>query len=642
MHPSRGPCKTHSPTAQCDSTPTPSIVQRKMTLEINAIVILLIALIAPCANVLSLPGVRKLRPGILLARGIPRKGLLMNVNTRTLRAKPKYGMRVGRTPANRLYPGELSDRINVLQPQHSENHSVQILNEVQRTKAAHRKRKWRWRHRHKLTATGISALLFLSTCKARSTVTYSKVSPRSATSCGCRNETHCKSWTVQSLHCRPRIGNSDCWFDCCHLTDAGTAGASSSVETDVECKLFSTSHLGNTAKGPQQPTLSPQVATKDMPQQSICDHCTAPAHMRSAEIDLPPNTIAQALIHVVHMGLSSLQQALQHVVSALNMAMYTLLPTLAASAWLCLSVLATAMSIYTETSRTKKSSKCMQHHLPLQASVILVSLLCMVSTLTTSILTQLHCVLTLAPAYSFLAHPHWTSACLMILYGPVAMQELVAGLTQALVQAIQFAVKQPKQPKFGHPRISNGRYWRRIRNKTRWLHKQFVYKYVKALCWLHQFIQHAKPQQTKYSDTPARNIHVDLKSNDEHCIHKQDNRHRNSQDSNTTRRHKCRNNKDQTSKPIHQHRSAAHGSTYASQYTNKTRRRKAESLQVAVMITAIGGTRSSQEASNMHVNGQFRDHISQDHPTLTVANFGMQHRCQQVNVGTNTKKIGSG
>ena len=153
----------------------------------------------------------------------------------------------------------------------------------------------------------------------------------------------------------------------------------------------------------------------------------------------------------------------------------------------------------------------------------------MVSTPIMSILTQLHCMLALAIAYSFLAHPHWTSASLMMIHAPIAMRELVAGLTQALEQAIQFVVKHPKQPKFAHPRVSNGRYWRRIRNKARWLHKQSVYKYVKALCWLHQFLQHAKPQHTKYSDTHARSMHADLKSDDEHCKHKQDKRHQNSQ-----------------------------------------------------------------------------------------------------------------
>ena len=158
-----------------------------MTPEINATVILLIILSVLCATVLSLSGVRKLRPGILLARGIPSKGLLTNVNTRTLRAELKSSMRVERTPANRLYPAELSDRINVLQPQQTETQLAESLNKVHRIKAIHRKRKWRWRHRHKLMAIGISALLSVTTCVLRSTVTCSKVSPPDATSYNCTN-----------------------------------------------------------------------------------------------------------------------------------------------------------------------------------------------------------------------------------------------------------------------------------------------------------------------------------------------------------------------------------------------------------------------------------------------------------------------
>ena len=98
-------------------------------------------------------------------------------------------------------------------------------------------------------------------------------------------------------------------------------------------------------------------------------------------------------------------------------------------------------------------------------------------------------------------------------------QRHAAGLTQALEHAIQSVVKSSKQPKFAHPTVRNGRYWRRIKNRTRWYHKQIVYEYVKALCWLHQFLQQ---NVTKHSDTRARNLRADLRSDDEHCIHKQD------------------------------------------------------------------------------------------------------------------------
>jgi len=53
-----------------------------------------------------------------------------------------------------------------------------------------------------------------------STITYSKFSPRGATSYGYTNKTQYETRTVQRMQCRPAIENSDCWFDCCYLTDA--------------------------------------------------------------------------------------------------------------------------------------------------------------------------------------------------------------------------------------------------------------------------------------------------------------------------------------------------------------------------------------------------------------------------------------
>ncbi len=155
------------------------------------------------------------------------------------------------------------------------------------------------------------------------------------------------------------------------------------------------------------------VATKDTAQQSMCDHSKAPAHMRSIEIDLPPNTNAQALIHIAYMGQILLKQALQPVVSMHNTVMYTLLPTLATSAWLSLSVLATAMSIHAETSRPSKYVPSPQ---VMQTCVIFVSLLSIAANVTMFILTQVHCMLTVAAACSFLAQPHWITACLIMLY----------------------------------------------------------------------------------------------------------------------------------------------------------------------------------------------------------------------------------
>ncbi len=76
-------------------------------------------------------------------------------------------------------------------------------------------------------------------------------------------------------------------------------------------------------------------------------------------------------------------------------------------------------------------------------------------------------------------------------------------LTHVIQHAIQSLVKKTKQSKFPQPRIRNGAYWRRIRNKTRRLHKQPVYRYIKVLCWLHHFIRMSTPQQHKCSKQHA-------------------------------------------------------------------------------------------------------------------------------------------
>ena len=164
------------------------------------------------------------------------------------------------------------------------------------------------------------------------------------------------------------------------------------------------------------------------------------------------------------MGQILLKQALQPVVSMHNTVMYTLLPTLATSAWLSLSVLATAMSIHAETSRP---SKCVPSPQVVQTCVILVSLSSIAANITMFILTQVHCMLTVAFACSFFAQPHWITACLIMLYAPKAINQLTTRLAHDIQYAIQSLAKNPKQFKFPHPIIQNGTYWRRIKNKTR-------------------------------------------------------------------------------------------------------------------------------------------------------------------------------
>ena len=487
-----------------------------MTPEINATVILLIILSVLCATVLSLSGVRKLRPGILLARGIPRKGLLTNVNTRTLRAELKSSMRVERTPANRLYPAELSDRINVLQPQQTENQLAESLNKVHRIKAIHRKRKWRWRHRHKLMAIGISALLSVTTCVLRSTVTCSKVSPPDATSYNCTNEARYESCTLQSVQLRPAIDNGDCWFDRCYLTDApccsvkllpadnwqanGTwaqahwdiANSASNGQTVVQLKTHPTHLQRTTIRALQQlaPAAKARIhANRQAQQQSSEAHHNLPAQKKSVNRALSPITRVQILMHTAYNASFLLVQVLHCILRMLNMALCMLMPPLITSIWLFISMYATAVSIHTTLFENKQPSKCVPSPQVMQTCVILVSLLNIAANTTMFILTQVHCMLTVAAACSFLAQPHWITACLIMLYVPKAINKLTIRLAHVIQHAIQSLVKKTKQSKFPQPRIRNGAYWRRIRNKTRRLHKQPVYRYIKVLCWLHHFMQ---------------------------------------------------------------------------------------------------------------------------------------------------------
>ncbi len=200
----------------------------------------------------------------------------------------------------------------------------------------------------------------------------------------------------------------------------------------------------------------------------------------------------------------------------LNMALCMLLPLLTISTWLSISMYATAVSMHTTVSENRQPSKCVQSPRVMQTCVILVSLLSITASLTMFIFTQVHCMLTLTAAYSFLAQPHWISACLILLYAPKAIDKLTIRLTHVIEYAIQSLVKDPKKLKFAHPRIRNGTYWRRIRNRTRRLHKQLMCRYTKVLCWLQDSIQwNAKPQQRTYSEKHAS------KSGDEHHTYMQ-------------------------------------------------------------------------------------------------------------------------
>ena len=92
----------------------------------------------------------------------------------------------------------------------------------------------------------------------------------------------------------------------------------------------------------------------------------------------------------------------------------------------------------------------------MQTWVILNSLLDIAANITMLILTQVHCMLTVAAACSFLAQPHWVTACLIMLYVPKAINKLTVRLAHVIQHAIRSLVKKPKQSRFPYPRIWSG------------------------------------------------------------------------------------------------------------------------------------------------------------------------------------------
>ena len=52
---------------------------------------------------------------------------------------------------------------------------------------------------------------------------------------------------------------------------------------------------------------------------------------------------------------------------------------------------------------------------------------------------------------------------------------------------------------FAHPKIRYSLYWKRIRNRTRRMRRQMLYKYLRTLCQLLTYVQHVKLQHTRYT-----------------------------------------------------------------------------------------------------------------------------------------------
>ncbi len=106
--------------------------------------------------------------------------------------------------------------------------------------------------------------------------------------------------------------------------------------------------------------------------------------------------------------------------------------------------------------------------------------------------TDFHCALTTVIACIFIAKTHWISACLLTLYAPTCFEQLLQGLEAAIKHTILALIRKPKRYVFAHPKTVHGSYWRRIRNRTRRMRRQMLYKYLKTLCKLVSHVQHMR------------------------------------------------------------------------------------------------------------------------------------------------------
>ena len=117
------------------------------------------------------------------------------------------------------------------------------------------------------------------------------------------------------------------------------------------------------------------------------------------------------LLHVLH-----------RIMLMLFTTCHTVLPILITSIWLTVSVYATAMHMHQTRPQTRMQFQSMLRLRLLQHCAVCISVIRIMASLTVSILTQLHCTLTLIAAYSFFVKPHWLSACLLMLYAPMALR----------------------------------------------------------------------------------------------------------------------------------------------------------------------------------------------------------------------------
>ena len=192
----------------------------------------------------------------------------------------------------------------------------------------------------------------------------------------------------------------------------------------------------------------------------------------------------------------------QYISHAVSMLAYNILPLIAASIWLSLTGLGVAVVMHAKLPLTKSMQTGLHVHssLMLSMSTICFSLFGMAMRLTVHTVTNLHCILTIAITYTFVANTHWISACLLALHAPTCLEQLLEGFEATLQHGIHALIKKQKRNMFAHPKIRYSLYWKRVRNRTRRMRRHLLYRYLRTLCQLLTYVQHVKLQHRHYTN----------------------------------------------------------------------------------------------------------------------------------------------
>ncbi len=176
----------------------------------------------------------------------------------------------------------------------------------------------------------------------------------------------------------------------------------------------------------------------------------------------------------------------QCIAHLLCMLVCNMMPLIAASIWLFLTGLGVVAAMHTEISVARSMhAGCHVHSPPLLTGcTIFLSLSGMAMRLALHTVTDVHCAFTMVIACIFIAKTIWISACLLTLYAPACFEQMLQGLEAALKHTVLAFIRKPKRYVFTHPKTKYGSYWRRIRNCSRRMRRQMLYKYLKTLCKL--------------------------------------------------------------------------------------------------------------------------------------------------------------